>query len=155
MSEINRRELRAKVMQALYAYEISQESITHLQKTVLSDISESSAGFDYASKMLNTVINKPETINELISQHTTNWDLNRIAIIDIVLLRMGVTEFLFFPDIPPKVTINEMIEIAKDYSTENSGKFVNGILDAIHLDLKKSGRIVKEGRGLVEKTKNQ
>ena len=155
MSDINRRELRAKVMQALYAQELSKDSITHLHQTILSEITETSAGFSYASKMLNTVINQSDEINELITKHTTNWDVNRIAIIDIVLLRMGVAEFLFFPDIPPKVTINEMIEIAKDYSTDNSGKFVNGILDAIHLDLKSEGRISKTGRGLVENTKNE
>lgn len=155
MSDINRRDLRAKVMQALYAQELSKDSITHLHQTILAEITESSAGFPYASKMLNSVINKSDEINELITKHTTNWDVNRIAIIDIVLLRMGVAEFLYFPDIPPKVTINEMIEIAKDYSTDNSGKFVNGILDAIHLDLKSEGRISKTGRGLVENTKNE
>jgi N utilization substance protein B len=154
MSDINRRDLRAKVMQALYAQELSKDSITHLHQTILAEITETSAGFNYASKMLNSVINKSDEINELITKHTTNWDMNRIAIIDIVLLRMGIAEFLYFPDIPPKVTINEMIEIAKDYSTDNSGKFVNGILDAVFLELKSAGRMVKEGRGLVESAKS-
>jgi len=150
-SEINRRELREKVMQALYAHELSEASITHLRQTVLSDVIESTKGFDYASKMLNSVIGNPDEILGLIKKHTSNWETDRIAIIDYVLLKMGTAEFLYFPDIPPKVTMNEMIEIAKEYSTEKSGQFVNGILDAILLDLKNNNRFEKEGRGLVNK----
>ena len=81
-----------------------------------------------------------------------NWDLSRIALIDRILLRMGICEILFFPDIPPKVSINESIEIAKDYSTSSSGKFINGILDAILDDLKKDGKLNKKGRGLLEES---
>lgn len=149
--EINRRELREKVMQALYAHEISEATITHLQQTVLSEIQESTKAFDYAAKMLNSVITNPDEILNLIKKHTANWEMDRIAIIDYVLLKMGIAEFLYFPDIPPKVTINEMIEIAKNFSTEKSGQFVNGILDAVFLDLKNNNRVSKEGRGLINK----
>ena len=72
--------------------------------------------------------------------------------IDRILLRIGIVELIYFPDIPPKVTINEVIEIAKDYSTSNSNKFINGILDAVLSDLKKSGKLNKTGRGLIEQT---
>jgi len=78
--------------------------------------------------------------------------MNRIALIDKLLLRMGICELLYFPDIPPKVSINESIEIAKDFSTAGSGKFINGILDAILSDEKKSGKLNKTGRGLVEES---
>jgi len=74
------------------------------------------------------------------------------ALIDRILLRMGITELLFFPEIPPKVSINEVIEIAKEYSTSNSGKFINGILDAILSDLKLNSNLNKSGRGLIDES---
>jgi N utilization substance protein B len=75
--------------------------------------------------------------------------MDRIALIDKLLLQIGITELMYFPEIPPKVSINEVIEIAKDYSTSNSGKFINGILDAILSELKESGNLNKSGRGLI------
>ena len=78
--------------------------------------------------------------------------MKRIALMDKLLLRIGITELLYFPDIPPKVSINEVIEIAKNYSTSNSGKFINGILDAILTELKNTGKLNKTGRGLIEET---
>jgi N utilization substance protein B len=78
--------------------------------------------------------------------------MNRIALIDKILLRIGICELLHFPDIPPKVSINESIEIAKDYSTAGSAKFINGILDAILAEEKKEGKLNKTGRGLVEES---
>ena len=69
-----------------------------------------------------------------------------------LLLRMGICELLYFPDIPPKVTINELIEVAKSFSTEKSGKFINGVLDAILIDLRAKHLLVKTGRGLIEET---
>ena len=83
--------------------------------------------------------------------------MGRIALIDKILLRMAICEILYFPDIPPKVSINEAIEIAKEFSTAGSGKFINGILDAILSEEKTAGRLNKTGRGLVDSTisKNQ
>ena len=78
--------------------------------------------------------------------------MSRVALIDKLLLRMGLCEILYFPDIPPKVSINEIIEIAKIFSTAGSGKFINGILDAILSDLKSHDILQKEGRGLVEES---
>ena len=79
-----------------------------------------------------------------------NWDFDRVAMIDKILLRMAVAEFLYFESIPPEATLNEMIEISKDFSTERSGKFINGILDAILKNLKKIKKLNKSGRGLVQ-----
>ena len=81
--------------------------------------------------------------------------MNRIALIDKILLRMGICELLYFPDIPPKVSINEVIEIAKVFSTAGSGKFINGILDAILSELKTTGNLKKTGRGLMEESIRQ
>lgn len=90
------------------------------------------------------------TENELlIKQHTVNWDIERIAFIDNLILELALTEFLYFPSIPTKVTMNEYIELSKYYSTEKSRNFINGILDKALRDLKKADKIHKAGRGLI------
>ncbi|MDY0779905.1 transcription antitermination factor NusB [Tenacibaculum sp. IB213877] len=84
-----------------------------------------------------------------IKDKTPNWETDRIADIDMILIKMAITEFLHFSSIPSKVTINEYIELAKDYSTEKSGYFINGILDKISKDFSESKKMVKIGRGLI------
>ena len=79
-----------------------------------------------------------------------NWDADRVAILDMVMLKMALCELLHFPTIPTKVTLNEFVEISKSYSTDKSKEFINGILDHLMKDLLENGRIVKEGRGLQE-----
>lgn len=97
----------------------------------------------FAKELLQTVISKKEHVTELIKTRLKNWDPERIAVLDMILMQMGVCEFLYFPTIPPKVTINEYIDLAKDYSTAQSGHFVNGILDGIHKDLTADQKIYK------------
>lgn len=89
----------------------------------------------FARDLLNTVLNKEEQLAGLISPRLQNWDAERIAVLDMILMKMGAAEFLFFDTIPTKVTINEYIDLAKEYSTAQSGQFVNGILDNIHKEL--------------------
>jgi len=101
---------------------------------------------EYAHDLLQAVIDKEPYCVELIEPKLTNWDKERVALIDLLLLRMGVCEFLYFPTIPTKVTINEYIDIAKQYSTPQSGQFVNGVLDNILKDLVKEDKIRKEDR---------
>lgn len=79
-----------------------------------------------------------------------NWDADRVAILDMIMLKMALCELLHFPTIPTKVTLNEYVEISKNYSTEKSKDFINGILDRLMKQLQQSGKIVKEGRGLIE-----
>lgn len=86
--------------------------------------------------------------SEMISAKTKNWESERIALMDSILMQMAIAELVYFPTIPVKVTMNEYIELAKDYSTTKSSTFVNGILDKILTDLRKQGRLKKEGRGL-------
>ncbi len=95
-----------------------------------------------------TILHQQEYTTE-IDDKTPNWDTDRIAEIDLILIKMAITEFLHFPSIPTKVTINEYIEIAKDYSTAKSSYFINGVLDKILKDYKKSERLNKIGRGLL------
>ena len=97
----------------------------------------------FAKNLLETVLEKSEQLQSLIIPKLKNWDSERIALLDMILMKMGVAEFLFFETIPPKVTINEYIDLAKDYSTTQSGQFVNGILDNIHKELVQEGKMKK------------
>jgi len=100
----------------------------------------------YAYELLDTCLEKEAQLQQLISPRLANWDAERVALIDLILLRMGVCELLYFPTIPTKVTINEYIDIAKDYSTEQSGHFVNGVLDNVLKDLVRNNQINKQER---------
>ncbi len=97
----------------------------------------------FANDLLRTAIEKEDFLLELIKPKLKNWDPERIALLDMVLMKMGITEFLYFETIPPKVTINEYIDLAKEYSTAQSGHFINGILDNIHKELLAEGRLQK------------
>ncbi len=100
----------------------------------------------YAHDLVKYCIEKEEHLDSLIQPRLRNWDAERVAQIDFILLRMGVCELLYFPTIPTKVTINEYIDIAKTYSTGQSGQFVNGVLDNILKDLTEKGIVRKEER---------
>jgi transcription antitermination protein NusB len=97
----------------------------------------------FARDLLAAVLEKKEATMELIRPKLKNWDADRIATLDMIFMQMGVCEFLFFETIPPKVTINEYIDLAKEYSTPLSGQFVNGILDNIHKELVTENRMHK------------
>ncbi|HEY0272596.1 MAG TPA: transcription antitermination factor NusB [Chitinophaga sp.] len=101
---------------------------------------------DYARELLLTVIDKKEYCLELIKPKLQNWDSERIAAVDMLLMEMGVCEFLYFPTIPIKVTINEYIDLAKAYSTPQSGQFINGILDNVLKELEQQQLIQKTDR---------
>lgn len=145
-----RRYARECVMQALYAQELAGGDLNHTINTVIKPrLSDDDATLEFAVDLFNRSIDFRAEAIEIIQEHTQNWELDRIAVIDRILLQMAIVEFLFFEDVPPKVTMNELIEIAKRYSTGRSGRFVNGILDAVLESLKSAGRIVKTGRGLI------
>jgi N utilization substance protein B len=97
----------------------------------------------FAIELLETAIDKKTITEEIIVPKLKNWDPERIALIDMILLRLGVCELVYFDTIPTKVSINEYIDLAKDYSTEQSGQFVNGILDSIHKEMLAAGKIHK------------
>ena len=98
---------------------------------------------DFAQDLLKTVTDKHDHTLELIKPKLNNWDADRIAALDLILLQMGVCEFLYFETIPTKVTINEYIDLAKAYSTPQSGQFVNGLLDNIHKELESEKKLEK------------
>ena len=97
----------------------------------------------FALSLLQTVLEKDKHLQDQIIPKLKNWDPERIAQLDMILMKMGVAEFLYFDTIPPKVTINEYIDLAREYSTPQSGQFVNGILDNIHKELVQSGKMQK------------
>jgi N utilization substance protein B len=98
---------------------------------------------DFAKSLLNAVLDKRDITLEMIKPKLKNWDPERIATLDMILMQMGLCELLYFETIPPKVTINEYIDLAKEYSTPQSGQFVNGILDNIHKDLVRDNKLHK------------
>jgi len=126
-----RRKAREVTMQALYALEINNG----FPKDVLElcdDSFNNSENDIYTRELFNCVVEKQSWADDLISQCLENWEYGRVAILDKILLRMGVSEIYHMDDVPPKVSISEMVEIAKVYSTEESSSFVNGILDTIY-----------------------
>jgi N utilization substance protein B len=117
----------------------------YLQKPGSADFSQmlSPDKLLFAKTLLSTVVEKNDHLLEFILPKLKNWDAERLAALDMILMKMGVAELLYFETIPPKVTINEYIELAKEYSTDQSGQFVNGILDNIHKDLVEQGKLHK------------
>jgi N utilization substance protein B len=147
---LKRRIIREKVLQALYAYEISGESIDLIIDYVLSDLKEHKEEYSFAVALIHKVIEKKKELDEMIRSKVEHWEFNRLAVIDKLILRIGICELLYFEDIPPKVSINEAIEIARRFSTEKSDKFVNGVLDSILSEIKAEGKLKKSGRGLLD-----
>ena len=104
----------------------------------------------FACSLFDCVIDNSNEYDEYISKFAKNWDFDRISLMDRTILRMGIGEMTNFSNIPLKVSINECIDIAKNYSTPKSGKFINGLLDVISLNLLKEDKIIKTGKGLID-----
>jgi N utilization substance protein B len=145
-----RRFAREKVLQALYAYQINGDGLSKHTDSMIIEIN-SEHDREFARKLINSVVANNAELNKKIEDRVSNWEIERIAMMDKILLKMGIAELLYFEDIPPKVSINEVIDISKEFSSANSGKFINGILDAILSELKASGVLKKAGRGLIDK----
>lgn len=146
-----RRKARELALKGLYAWEVSQNS----KEDVLQFLKNQEEGQDeeiisFAWDLLVKTVEQKDAFDQDIAGMAKNWDLNRIAMIDRFILRMAICEFTHFEEIPPKVTINEAIDLAKTFSTAESGRFVNGLLDSLLQKLKTENRIQKKGRGLIE-----
>lgn len=147
---VRRRIIREKVLQALYAYEISGDPVEGILDYVMTGLDENKTAADFARKLVIKTIQHTEEIDSIIRLKVTNWDFARIAVIDRLILRMSICELLHFREIPAKVSMNEAIELAKLFSTQRSGHFINGVLDAILSEMKATGKLPKSGRGLYE-----
>jgi len=150
---VTRRLLREKALQILYAFEITKDPIEQIKKSQLKEI-EKKEDKKFINLIVDSTIENNLPYEETIKNTVDNWDIERIALIDAIIIKMCLTEFLYFEDIPPKVSINEAIDIAKEFSTKNSGKFVNGVLDAILVKLKEDNKIAKKGKGLIGEKKS-
>ncbi len=131
-----RRKARQCVLQALYSMEISRED----KEKVLSDMLERhqlpEKNQPFVKDLFSICVDKRLWCEEKIKSYLQNWDMERVALVDKLVLVMGISEIHFLDEVPPKVTISESIEIAKEFSTEESSSFVNGILDAVYKDAK-------------------
>ncbi|HEX9916718.1 MAG TPA: transcription antitermination factor NusB [candidate division Zixibacteria bacterium] len=126
-----RREARKAVLQALYAYEMRESQAEQLVEEFIQEnkLDEKSALF--VRELCLKVIENMERIDNLVRGCVEHWDFSRLAVVDKNILRLAIGEFLFFSDIPRKVSIDEAIELAKEFSSQDSGSFVNGVLDSI------------------------
>ncbi|OYU95167.1 MAG: transcription antitermination factor NusB [Bacteroidetes bacterium B1(2017)] len=104
----------------------------------------------FVKNLFDLCVQNDKELMELIAAKTKNWDQDRIALVDLILMKMAICEVLYFPYVPLKVSINEYLELAKLYSTPNSHGFINGVLDKVQIDLRSNNRIQKLGRGLVD-----
>jgi len=115
----------------------------------LMDLYKNKEDRDYVVKLFRQSILHRDEYVEYIKQNTRNWDLERIAFMDILIMQIAIAELVAFPSIPTKVTLNEYLEISKFYSTSKSNVFINGVLDKVVMQLKEEKLIVKKGRGLI------
>lgn len=136
----------AQMMVAKTIKKFSEESSRHSR---LPDLLKDQDDLDFALKLFRQTLQKQEEYEEMIRDKAENWESDRIAQIDILLMKMALTELITFNQIPIKVTLNEYIELSKQYSTTKSGLFINGILDKIKDEMLASGSLRKIGRGLL------
>lgn len=147
----NRRRIRESVLQAIYSTEIGDHKAEDvIRNTLKPQLSADASDWKFAESLYLRTLDIREEADSYIEKHIVNWEINRLAFLDRMILRMAICEMIRFEDIPPKVTINEAIEIAKKFSTAKSGRFVNGILDAVYDSLVEDGKVSKTGRGLID-----
>ncbi len=146
---ISRRKEREYALQVLYAQEYNplplKDAITEF-----NDVFDAASG-EFASDLVSLCIQHQDELDEMIKENLRSWKLGRIAMIDKLIIRMGLVELLYFSDIPPEATLNEAVELSRKFGTDKSVKFVNGVLDVLLKKLHKEGRISKSGRGLISK----
>lgn len=148
---VSRRQIREKVLQILYAHEMTKDPIEPIITEQLAEVEDKEIE-SFAKKLIKHTLENSGEYEKLITETVEHWDMERIAILDSIVIKMCLSEFFFFPDIPSKVSINESIDLAKIFSTRNSGKFVNGVVDALLAKLTKLNKIKKKGKGLITQT---
>jgi len=127
-----RRAARRCVLEALFAYQFSKNDSLTIISQLINKNPQIKDNKDFIQLLFDCVLKNIQWAENIIKSHLENWEIDRVAQIDRILLKMGICEIHFIDDIPPKVTITEMVEIAKIYSTDESPVFINGILDAVY-----------------------
>jgi N utilization substance protein B len=139
------------VLQALIAKTFKNFASDNYQENKLAEVTGNwTEDREFIIDLFEKTIRNDAQFQEMIGQKTQNWEPERIAMMDTLLMKMAICEFVNFPSVPVKVTINEYLEIAKEFSTPKSNSFINGILDKILFELKEENKIRKTGRGLIE-----
>lgn len=141
-----RHHLREAIVQFLYFWEISKPPITELER-MMSQIWEAfelpCEGQDFCKELIVGILHAKDELDKKIAERLENWELSRLHKVDLTILRLAIYEFYYRTDIPPVVSINEAVDLAKEFSNEESGKFINGILDKIAPTL---GRPMREAQ---------
>ena len=135
-----RRKSRQHTLKILYRRDITNEDIDKIIKSYWEENKINSGITEFSEQLAKGTVNNLEKIDDYIGKVSEHWALDRMGVIDRNILRIAVHELLFMEDIPPKVTIDEAIEIAKKFGTDDSADFVNGLLDKIKNDLEKTGK---------------
>lgn len=141
----NRRKSRELALQALFYMDMSEEDPRSALTLFCENFTPSKAALPFFLKLVLGVVNAKPAIDQVIRQHSSHWKLGRMACADRNILRIGVFELFCCQDIPPKVSINEAIDIGKKFGTEDSGAFINGILDSIRSAIETGGLTIDVG----------
>ena len=141
MDKEHKREARNLCLQILFANNFSNSDFENLfsnfylnKDNDLEKKSFTKKQIEYASRLYSHVIKEKNQVDKMIESKLVNWEMSRLATIDRMILRMSITEMLYLDDIPPKVSITEAVEIAKNFSSADSSGFINGIMDAVYND---------------------
>ncbi len=137
------RSMLKKSLGSLNSSDFNTFAVASLSDNIKEDI-------EFASSLFDLVVSNTDKYDSYVKKFVKNWDIDRISRMDLSIIRLGIGEMTSFKDIPVKVTINECIDLAKDFSSPKSGKFVNGLLDVISLNLQEIGQIKKTGKGLID-----
>ena len=135
MDRDQKRKARIFALKMAYAYEMTNQDGSLVDDNINIDNSLNDQSEDiaiYSKKIVNTCVENIKDIDSLITSKSANWDINRIAFIDKIIIRLALTEMMYFDEVPPKVSIVEAVEISKEFSTKDSSSFINGILDSIY-----------------------
>jgi len=136
---VSRRMSRELAVKGAYAIEMTGCTVDEALADPL--VNEGIPSPPFTVELLRMMDGKRDKLDDIIRSKIERWEFHRVAIVDRLILRMATAELMFMPDVPPKVSINEAIEVAKKYSTENSGRFINGVLDAIYGDMGRGEKI--------------
>lgn len=135
MKEPVRRKVRKVALTILYIHDLLGFPLDEVVKEVLEKNKLSEKNLEFLDKLISKIKEHKRKIDRTVKKHLINWEFHRLSYIDRAILRIATCELLFFDDIPPKVSINEAIELAKEFSDEEAKRFINGVLDAIYKDL--------------------
>ena len=128
---MSRKKIRNEVMFIMYQMDINDKYDFEIQKNILKEKIEDINELYYAKGIIETFLNNKEKVDNHIINNLKKWKINRLPKVDLAILRLAITEFFFFNDIPIEVSVNEAVEMAKEYSDKDSAKFINGVLGGV------------------------